>query len=135
MTPALLKDINVIPGVVSSSLPTNFVEFKGSAYFTAADAFNGSKLWKSDGTSTGRALVTTFAQSSPKSIFNDLTTVGNSVYSLATNGSSSYNLYLMHVFQPNRRYHKALNGTVPTFLTIEINPRFLQIQVGTPTGR
>ena len=54
---------------------------------------NAGSLYRSDGTSAGTALLSTFAQSSPQNILKDLTTVGDSVYFLATDGFNGYNLY------------------------------------------
>src|SRR5207248_6883299 len=40
-----------------SSSPSNLTNVNGTLFFTANDGTHGSELWKSDGTTTGTALV------------------------------------------------------------------------------
>ena len=57
----LLKDINTTESPYGNypigSYASNFTEFDGQLFFTAADGVNGNELWVSDGTADGTQLV------------------------------------------------------------------------------
>lgn len=78
----LVKDINPDTG---SSLPENFIEFKGELFFTAVDGDNDRELWKTDGTEGGTVRVANLnasGNSSPK----QLTIMGDELFFTASDG-------------------------------------------------
>ena len=56
-------------------------------FFVARDGINGKALWRSDGTSTGTALVRDFAPEGGYSYLDDLTAVGSTLFFTADFGS------------------------------------------------
>jgi ELWxxDGT repeat protein len=79
----LLLDIN--PGPTSSSpLPQAF--YKNRMLFTADDGTNGRELWTTDGTAAGTRMLKDINPGSASSSASSFTTMGDSVYFLATGG-------------------------------------------------
>ena len=92
LVPQLVRDINPVDN--ASSAPSQLTEVNGTLFFTADDGINGRELWKSDGTSTGTALVKDIqagsGSSSPSPIFRD----GGRIYFTADDGTHGGELWI-----------------------------------------
>src|SRR3954447_14685983 len=67
-TPYLVKDLNTIgSSSPASSVPEGFIRFGTRVYFAATTANGGRKLWSTDGTPAGTALVANIGGPSPSS--------------------------------------------------------------------
>jgi ELWxxDGT repeat protein len=84
----LVKDI--LPGLAGSS-PDGLVNVGGRVFFAAEDATNGRKLWTSDGTGVGTALVGTDSGLSNPSW---LTSVGENLF-LVADGALGSGLWIV----------------------------------------
>lgn len=96
---SLVKDINPSPFSVGSQ-PNNLVSVGQTLFFLADDGSSGEELWKSDGTSAGTTRVADIrpGRLTPNSQFfssdaRDLTAVGNTLFFVANDGSTGYELW------------------------------------------
>jgi len=91
-------DGGINPGA-DDSLPSDFVDLNGTAYFRAEDGVNGLELWRSDGTAAGTTMVDDLlpgvginpgsAHASP----DDLVVVGGVLYFSANDGTNGEELW------------------------------------------
>ena len=94
----LLKDIRT---GASGSVPQHMVNVNGVMFFIANDGSTGYELWKSDGTSSGTVLVKNIQPDGPfvNSAFNpsrihpSLTNVNGTLFFIANDGSTGYELW------------------------------------------
>ncbi len=88
--------INPGPG---DSLPSDFVDFNGTAYFRANDGVDGAELWKSDGTPAGTAIVDDLLPGvginpgAAHAFPDDLAMVGSVLYFSASDGTNGEELW------------------------------------------
>jgi ELWxxDGT repeat protein len=92
----LVKDIN--PGGNSSMPYTPYMaNVNGTLFFSANDGHTGFELWKSDGTANGTVLVKNINPNVPylpiSSNPHNLTAVGNTLFFVATDGSTGFELW------------------------------------------
>jgi ELWxxDGT repeat protein len=66
---------------------SKFTNVDGTLYFVADDGEHGSELWRSDGTTAGTKLVKDINLGTKDSNPDQLTTVGNRLYFLASDGT------------------------------------------------
>jgi ELWxxDGT repeat protein len=75
------------------SLPTDFVEVGGAAYFSAGNLVHGEELWRSDGTPAGTFLVKDIQPGAIGSHPQQLTSVGGALYFVANDGATGPELW------------------------------------------
>ncbi|MBI3561133.1 MAG: PQQ-binding-like beta-propeller repeat protein [Gammaproteobacteria bacterium] len=88
---------------------SNFIEFNGNLYFTAADSTNGNELRRFDGTTT--YLVSDINPTGSSSPYY-LNTNGKRLYFMATNDGTHY-----HLWETDGSQSPAVSGTDPTDVT------------------
>jgi len=76
MTAQLIKDINTGPGGIAPNVAV--VEMGGVAYFSAAaKSFDGTALWRSDGTAAGTRRIKDFDPGTSASYYTSLPTIAS----------------------------------------------------------
>ncbi len=106
----LLKDIHPERGPNPSSDPQGLTAVGDLLFFVVNDAKHGAELWKSDGSSSGTALVKDIFPGPASSRPNGLTSFGNRLFFQAEDGTHGLELWVS-------------DGTVDgTYLFADLNP-------------
>lgn len=106
----LLKDIHPERGPNPSSDPQGLTAVGDLLFFVVNDAKHGAELWKSDGSSSGTALVKDIFPGPASSRPNGLTAFGNRLFFQAEDGTHGLELWVS-------------DGTVDgTYLFADLNP-------------
>src|SRR5262245_39177604 len=90
---SVVKDINTVAPTVPSSSPANMLTVGTTTYFAANDGFNGSELWKTDGTTAGTVMVKDINPGSASSSPTNLTLFNGLVYFAATTAALASELW------------------------------------------
>ena len=90
----LLRDLSPAGG---GQYPGNLTIAGSTLYFTASNPANGNELWKSDGTVAGTVVVKDIIPGAGSGIafypYPFLTAMGNTLYFVASDGSTGYELW------------------------------------------
>ncbi|MBI4931800.1 MAG: T9SS type A sorting domain-containing protein [Bacteroidetes bacterium] len=88
----MVKDINPIPSVQYSN-PSKFITINGTTFFSAYNVDYGYELWKTDGTTSGTAMVMDISSGSGSSNPGNLTNVNGSLFFSAASGGVGTELW------------------------------------------
>jgi ELWxxDGT repeat protein len=88
----LVADINAVPTASGAQL-SGWVQIGSSALFLLDDGIHGQELWRTDGTSTGTALVKDIAPGPASSAITSLTLANGVLYFLANDGTNGQELW------------------------------------------
>jgi ELWxxDGT repeat protein len=91
--PAVRAGIITVAPVTRASSPQSFTELGGVALFSAADAWRGAELWRTDGTEAGTALVADINRGSLGSAPSGFTVIDGIAYFAADDGVHGVELW------------------------------------------